>query len=48
MSGSHRDICPVQSKDKRLKTGMVDEWEKETEREEKGWNSSPVDVMFMT
>lgn len=27
---------------------MVDEWEKETEREEKGWNSSPVDVMFMT
>lgn len=42
------ETCPVQSKDKRLKTGMVDEWEKETEREEKGWNSSPVDVMFMT
>ena len=42
------ETCPVQSKDKRLKTGMVDKWEKETEREEKGWNSSPVDVMFMT
>lgn len=42
------ETCPVQSKDKRLKTGMVDEWEKKTEREEKGWNSSPEDVMFMT